>query len=490
IEIKELPPSPAEAAAAIDLVPLARPNPGLGTWRRDGDTLVCTPRPKGDPTFQVLPIPVALPPEYELEADFERVSGDDTFGVNLTAGGTAFAVLVDGWPSLGGWSGLARIDKKQPHESAAGVHGRHVVNGRRHLLRCTVRAAGVTATVDGQSIVDYPGPFDRLDAESPAYDGTKFYVRVHGTNGCRIHRLRLTRPPPGAGPPAGVVTALRDAVAAKERSLNATKVRQEVGALSELDVTLAQIELTEARVRLAEAEGDRAALIARLQELVAQRQTERDFTEQLIQAGRTAPNVLHDVDARLAAARARLSQARPGPPTDPQPVKLRSFTPGKDPLPLPQRGPASAVTAVGDAWRIENTTNAGDFNVLVAQAIDNLPKDGVLVFRAKVKFEAKERDEARWGELGFGSAKEVYPAWDQWPEVRARYGDYIVDWTEKEARYPAAEVLKKGATVYLYAGLHANGVLWLKDVELLHLPAAPAPPPAVAPLDEKKGKGQ
>jgi len=195
-----------------------------------------------------------------------------------------------------------------------------------------------------------------------------------------------------------------------------------------------------------------------------------------LKRGRAAPNVLNDVEARLAAAKARLTQARPGPPAGPQPVKLRSFIPGKDALPLPQRGPASAVTAVGDAWRIENATGAGNFNVLVAQAVNNLPKDGVLVFRAKVKVGAKARDEARWGDLGFGSAQEVYPSWGQWPEVRARYGDYITDWTEKEARYSAAEVLKKGATVCLYAGLHANGVLWLKDVELLHLPAEPAPP--------------
>ncbi|HKB06326.1 MAG TPA: TolC family protein, partial [Gemmataceae bacterium] len=283
-----------------------------------------------------------------------------------------------------------------------------------------------------------------------------------------------TEPPSSSPevPRTAAVQALRDAVAAKERSTDVAKARYEAGAASLLELTVAQIELIEARVQLAEAERDTATIRARLQELVTLRQTDRDLMEQLVQAGRSATNVLSEADARLAAARARLAQTGPVLPAGPQPVRLRSFTPVKDPLPLPHRGPASAVTAVGDAWRIENTTNAGNFNVMVAQAIDNLPKDGVLIFRAKVKVEAKERDEALWGELGFGGPREVFPSWDQWPEVRARYADYVTEWTEKEAHLPAAEIQKKGPTVYLYAGLHANGVLWLKDVELLHLPPA------------------
>jgi hypothetical protein len=30
--------------------------------------------------------------------------------------------------------------------------------------------------------------------------------------------------------------------------------------------------------------------------------------------------------------------------------------------------------------------------------------------------------------------------------------------------------------IYLYAGFHADGVIWLKDIELLHLPDAKAAP--------------
>ena len=119
-------------------------------------------------------------------------------------------------------------------------------------------------------------------------------------------------------------------------------------------------------------------------------------------------------------------------------IKLRSFTPGKDPLPLPHRGPASAVTVVGDAWRIENTTDGGNFNVMVAQDLRDLPKYGVLVFRAKVKVEPKHKD--AWGSLAFGAADHVFISWDQWPSVRARYDGHDKEWTEKEVRYPVAQI--------------------------------------------------
>jgi serine/threonine protein kinase len=154
------------------------------------------------------------------------------------------------------------------------------------------------------------------------------------------------------------------------------------------------------------------------------------------------------------------------PQADPKLTRLRSFAPGKDKLPVPLRSEGKEVVTVdGDSWRIENSGQGGNFNVMVAQAMDGLPKDGVLIFRARVKVEAV--DKRAGGNLGFGGPNEVYIAWDQWPRVRSQYDGSDSDWIEKEARYPAADL--KAETVYLYAGLHANGVLWLKDVELLHL---------------------
>jgi hypothetical protein len=252
------------------------------------------------------------------------------------------------------------------------------------------------------------------------------------------------------------------------------------GKVRGIAATIAEIDVLEARIRLAEGERQTATVISLLEQLLARREEEKTQTAALVTAGHEDPEALAKVTVHITIVNARLAKARSPGPT---PVRLRAFTPGKDPLPLPHRGPAGAVTVVGDAWRIENATDPpGNFHVMVAQDLSGLPKDGVLVLRARVKVEGKARDKTHSrGDLGFGAANQVYPTWDQWPAARARYDGHDTEWTEKEARYPAAEAHKKAPSVYLCAGLHDSGVLWLKDVELLHLPAATATPAAPVP---------
>jgi hypothetical protein len=107
---------------------------------------------------------------------------------------------------------------------------------------------------------------------------------------------------------------------------------------------------------------------------------------------------------------------------------------------------------------------------MIAQVLHDIPKDGVVVFRAKVKVEATEK--TTWGSLDFGGANELFPNWDQCPEALSRFDAAEKQWVEKEVRLPAAQFRKNDpAAIYLYAGLHADGVVWLKDAELLHSPA-------------------
>jgi hypothetical protein len=111
-------------------------------------------------------------------------------------------------------------------------------------------------------------------------------------------------------PDPAVVQALREVVAAKEGIRDTAKLREAAGQYSRMEVVAAEIDLIEARIRLAEAEGNQAGVCALLEELVIQRQEQRRFTELLLEAGRTGPDVLNEVDARLKEAKARLAQAR------------------------------------------------------------------------------------------------------------------------------------------------------------------------------------
>jgi hypothetical protein len=111
-------------------------------------------------------------------------------------------------------------------------------------------------------------------------------------------------------PDPAVVQALRDLVAAKEGTRDTAKAREAAGQFSRGDVVEAEIDLTEARIRLAEAEGNPARVRALLEELVAQRQEQRQLTAVKVEVGFILDDVLKEVDARLAEAKARRDQAR------------------------------------------------------------------------------------------------------------------------------------------------------------------------------------
>ena len=177
-------------------------------------------------------------------------------------------------------------------------------------------------------------------------------------------------------------------------------------------------------------------------------------------------------------------QRRPAGPAGA--VLLKSFDPAKNKA-VPPRGDTKYITVENGAWRIENALDysiSGNFNVLLATVLDGIPEDGILVCRAKVKLQPKHKD--AWGDLMLGDALPRFHGYD-WPDALAEYRGDIPEWTEKEVRYPVDVFRKKNPpSIPIYVGLHANGVLWVKDLELLHIPPnPPAPPLAVAPVEPR-----
>ncbi|HEX4592364.1 MAG TPA: protein kinase [Gemmataceae bacterium] len=149
-------------------------------------------------------------------------------------------------------------------------------------------------TVDPEHAEERPGKFETVP-------------------GKLIGHIKLRRQFTAQAAPA-VIEGLRNLVAAKERTFETTDARFAAGQVSAFEKTLAQIELTEARARLAEAEGDRATMLARLKELVAFREEERRFVSILVEVGRAAHGELDQADARVAEAKTRLAQAQSAAP--------------------------------------------------------------------------------------------------------------------------------------------------------------------------------
>ncbi|HTK77522.1 MAG TPA: family 16 glycoside hydrolase, partial [Gemmataceae bacterium] len=143
--------------------------------------------------------------------------------------------------------------------------------------------------------------------------------------------------------------ALRDLVAAKERERNMVKTRFDAGTVNPLDMQAAEVELTTARLRLAEAEQDRAAIVARLEELVAHRKEERRIIAVKADVGAATPDALDKADGRLAEAQAQVAKARSTPDkiTTAEPGWVQLFN-GHD-----LTGWQTHPDQPGD-WRVEN----------------------------------------------------------------------------------------------------------------------------------------
>jgi formylglycine-generating enzyme required for sulfatase activity len=122
--------------------------------------------------------------------------------------------------------------------------------------------------------------------------------------------------PPSLPPDPAVVAALRNVVRTKERSRDLTQARVDADMAGRLELVVSQCDLAEARIRLAQAERDNATLIAELHSLVTLREEERQLTSLRVEHRVDPPDLLNQVDARVAEAKSRLAQAqgRPVPP--------------------------------------------------------------------------------------------------------------------------------------------------------------------------------
>ncbi len=193
IEIKELPPSTSpNPPSGIDLMPLARPDRKAGTWKREGETLVSIPpAAKNKMRFlSILPIHAELPREFFVEAVIERLAGDDAFTLVIPAFGTDFMVTLDGYPWKGTYSGLSYIGGKIYADNETAVRGGHLVNGKKHTVLVTVRADGVTTSLDGKTLFKYRGGYEKITPKGRVSVGSKFFVEIVDSP-YRIHALRL-----------------------------------------------------------------------------------------------------------------------------------------------------------------------------------------------------------------------------------------------------------------------------------------------------------
>lgn len=144
----------------IDLLKLVDPKKDTvaGEWVLDGGTLVC----RKEVEAARLQIPYIPPEEYDVLLVAERKWGDEAINLGLSKGTIQFHVVVDGFAEDGYMSGLSVIDGKLAWKNETTRKGGLLTNDRASVIECAVRKTGVKMSVDGQTIFDWSGDFNRL----------------------------------------------------------------------------------------------------------------------------------------------------------------------------------------------------------------------------------------------------------------------------------------------------------------------------------------
>jgi predicted Ser/Thr protein kinase len=191
------PPSagPVDLLALVNRGDLERDAPN---WRIEDGKLICEPAPAASR----VQIPFHSPPdEYDLDAIIERTEGSRGINFGMMRREKVFYLGLDIAESLGTarWSGLGNIDGKgvADEENPTRTEGPKLMNGKKHSLRCQVRATGITVTLDGEPLCSFQGDYNRIFG-SKVQPTEAFFIFAHGTTRFVVHRLSVT-PYPAAG---------------------------------------------------------------------------------------------------------------------------------------------------------------------------------------------------------------------------------------------------------------------------------------------------
>ncbi len=158
--------STPEAPKATDLLALLRPEHILrGQWKIQKDRLESL----GFERHSQVTLPVTAPAEYTLHLEGTRLADPDaptnTCGVGLVCGEHCCIVGMDVDPKLG-VSGMEMIDDQFWNLNPTTLPGLRTTIGKPFQMDAIVRHDGVECRIDGRTICDWQGSFNRLKRAS------------------------------------------------------------------------------------------------------------------------------------------------------------------------------------------------------------------------------------------------------------------------------------------------------------------------------------
>lgn len=129
-----------------------------GRWLRDGKVLE-------SPTRHLSSwVTLTRPPfsQYRLDMEVERLEEGHGINIGLIVQGRRCAVVVDGFASLGGVSGLETVDGKSGSSNETTRFGRHLQINQRKALAIEVRQEGIILNCEGKQVFEWRGRAHQL----------------------------------------------------------------------------------------------------------------------------------------------------------------------------------------------------------------------------------------------------------------------------------------------------------------------------------------
>lgn len=169
----------------LKLIDVQRDAATLG-WQFDGRNLTV---PSG--RYARLQIPVAPPPEYDVEMTVERLSGNNSLDFGLVLAGKQPLVQIGGANDV---SGISLVDGKTADQNETRFSGPTLLTGP-NLVVYSVRKSGFLVRCNNKPVVSWTGDNKRLASFPPmsVFNGEQLFVGANGSS-FRITKLDLLPP--------------------------------------------------------------------------------------------------------------------------------------------------------------------------------------------------------------------------------------------------------------------------------------------------------
>jgi hypothetical protein len=154
---------PADSARKVDLIPGIKlsPDNSAGPWKSDSAGLV-SPTAEKWPKNAWVSLPQIPSQEYRIEMEVERLENGQGLNLGIVMDGQRCTVVVDGFASIGGATGLEMVDGKLGKSNETTRFGQRLPLNKRRILAVTVSKGSIQLACDGEEVFSWSGEHKQL----------------------------------------------------------------------------------------------------------------------------------------------------------------------------------------------------------------------------------------------------------------------------------------------------------------------------------------